>query len=169
MTKPKKSLFRRIVQTTLLSTAVASKATATAIAPFSWGFSDSDWSNLYTQDNNGTNSPELHQQLIELATAATTREELLQNMQISYETSPIANYPAIDAFWLRLIAERGEDGLTEDLLAIRTASVSINPLSRQTYLEEWLHKAHHDGGHYDCGGGNDGGPGGPNPSTPGCR
>ncbi|MFY0666060.1 MAG: hypothetical protein JXQ97_15660 [Natronospirillum sp.] len=169
MAQKKHSLLKRILKTTLISSALASKATATVIAPFSWGFGDTDWSSLYAQGDTGSDNFELRQHLFELAKSATSRDELLLNMQISYETAPIASYPAVDAFWLEVIAERGEAELTEELLTIRSAAVNMNPVSRQTYLEEWLHKAHHAPGHYDCGGGNNGGPNGPNPSTPGCR
>lgn len=76
-------------------------------------------------------------------------------LRLSYSIAKPDEMEALDDFWTRFMATRGEDSGFVTMLEIRSRVLGEQKLNRRGYLESWLYLARH-GGNYDCGGGGGG-------------
>ena len=91
-------------------------------------------------------------------------EDLRELVWVSYMGHDHRRLAELDRFWFRTLSERRETAILDELMRRRSELASNQRMNAEDYLQNWLWRAHHDPGHYDCGDGN-----GDNTSTPGCR
>ncbi len=155
-------LFKTVFWNVLLGSAIVSKATASVVYFGPPQASDLAWQDFRREVENKQSAPALPQGMLDMLASVETTAQLRELIWASYEITDPALYPQLDDFWGRVVAERGEMDLLQQLAAYRHTLPGSQPMTRNGYLQSWLWKAHHSGGHYDCGGGN-----GPNTSPPG--
>jgi hypothetical protein len=159
----KKLSFAKILRNVLLGSLVASKATATVFSAGVWVAQDTAWQNFRRQSDGNQDVSDLQARLFAMVEQVTDPRNLTNLIRTSYEVTLLADYPSLDRFWMQILTERGDAASLTELMEIRSSTMETGSMDRQAYLENWLYLAHHDGGHYDCGGGNGG-----NEATPGC-